>query len=68
MRTETCTGFLLMVALAQPALAQNRLPAAAEHYPLRPIRIVIPFTAGSNSDMLAAARITPVNCSSLRPT
>lgn len=38
-------GMLLMGVLVQPALPQS--------YPTKPIRMVIPFTAGSNSDMLA---------------
>lgn len=38
-------GMLVMGVLVQPALPQS--------YPTKPIRMVIPFTAGSNSDMLA---------------
>lgn len=43
----------MLVALLQPAAAQKRASPAAEDYPVRPIRMVIPFTPGSNSDMLA---------------
>ncbi len=53
MRTGTWMGFLLIAALAQPAFAQTRSADAGEPYPTKPIRMVIPFTAGSNSDMLA---------------
>jgi tripartite-type tricarboxylate transporter receptor subunit TctC len=45
-------GALLFVAAALAGAA----PAPknpAEHYPARPLRMVIPFTPGSNSDMLA---------------
>jgi tripartite-type tricarboxylate transporter receptor subunit TctC len=53
MRIAKSAGFLLMAVLAQPALAQKGSADAAGNFPLRPIRIVIPFTPGSNSDMLA---------------
>lgn len=51
MRVALGAGVLLMAAVAHSAPAQKT--AAAEGYPARPIRMVIPFTAGSNSDMLA---------------
>jgi len=51
MRVALGAGVLLMAALAHSAPAQKTV--AADGYPARPIRMVIPFTAGSNSDMLA---------------
>lgn len=51
MRVALGVGVLLMAAVAHSAPAQRT--AAGESYPARPIRMVIPFTAGSNSDMLA---------------
>jgi len=53
MRVALSTGLVLLIAVTQPALAQNRAPQAGGDYPVRPIRMVIPFTPGSNSDMLA---------------
>ena len=53
MRVARGLGLLLMAALAQPAPAQKRAPGSVDNYPVRPIRMVIPFTPGSNSDMLA---------------
>lgn len=38
------------LALAFPALAQNR---AAQAYPDRPVRIVVPYAAGGGNDLLA---------------
>lgn len=53
MRIAASMGVLLMAALAQPAPAQTRSAVPGEPYPTKPMRMVIPFTAGSNSDMLA---------------
>ena len=53
MRTGIWSVFLWMAALAQPAAAQTHLTASGQAYPTKPIRMVIPFTAGSQTDMLA---------------
>ncbi len=53
MRTGIGTFFLVMAALAQPAAAQTHTTGAGPAYPVKPMRMVIPFTAGSQSDMLA---------------
>jgi tripartite-type tricarboxylate transporter receptor subunit TctC len=51
MRVALGAGLSLMVALAHAAPAPKTV--AAETYPARPMRMGIPFTPGSNSDMLA---------------
>jgi tripartite-type tricarboxylate transporter receptor subunit TctC len=39
------------------------LPAAAQNYPVRPVRVIVPFTAGGNTDLTArsiGARLSEV--------
>jgi len=31
------------------------LPAASQNYPVRPVRVIVPFTAGGNTDLTARA-------------
>lgn len=57
MRTGIGMFFLVMAALVQPAAAQTHITGAGPAYPVKPMRMVIPFTAGSQSDMLAVPLI-----------
>src|ERR1700693_2013541 len=45
-------GLLLMTALAPHVLAQTGSTSSVQIYPTRPIRVVVPFTAGSVADIL----------------
>ena len=44
---------IVSAALAFAVLAGHVAPAAAEDYPARPLRIVVPYPAGGTSDILA---------------
>lgn len=59
MGKATWVGVVLGVVLASPVAAQTRAPDAAagagQGYPSRPIRILVPFSAGSASDFFARA-------------
>jgi tripartite-type tricarboxylate transporter receptor subunit TctC len=45
----------LLRRIAVFAIATASLPLFAQHYPARPIRVLIPFTAGSAADIIARA-------------
>ena len=49
------TGVALFVVSVPLASAQNRELGAGQAYPNRPIRVIIPFTGGSATDILARA-------------
>ena len=53
MRALTPSGAWLIALLVAPAAAQTRAPDAAPSYPNKPIRMIVPFTAGSATDFLA---------------
>src|SRR5262245_9984844 len=44
---------LLLSTLVAPAAAQTRSADSAQIYPTKPIRAIVPFTAGSATDFLA---------------
>ena len=48
-------GAVLAAAMISPAAAQTPAPGSGPAYPNRPIRIIIPFTGGSATDLLARA-------------
>ena len=53
MRKLMLGGTCFVAALAAPVAAQTRAPDAGQGYPVRPIRIIIPFTPGSATDFFA---------------
>ena len=42
-----------LLAFAGPALAQAASTGSGQAYPSRPVKIIVPFTAGSATDILA---------------
>src|SRR5262249_54871369 len=53
MRTEVRYRLLVLCLLCVASAARAQAPDAAVAYPNRPIRIIVPFSAGSGSDFLA---------------
>lgn len=45
-------GMLFVALLCTGALAQTTAPGAAPAYPVKPIRLVVPFPAGASSDVV----------------
>ena len=43
---------LLLALLCTGALAQTTTPGAAQAYPVKPIRLIVPFPAGASSDVV----------------
>ena len=52
MKTHLVAGFAVLLGIAAGARAAQA-PDPAQSYPARPIRIIVPFTAGSASDFFA---------------
>ena len=55
--------FLLLCAL----LSFGALSAAADDYPSRPIRLIVPFAAGGAVDTVARVLTNPLNVSLAKP-
>jgi tripartite-type tricarboxylate transporter receptor subunit TctC len=55
MGIPTWTGVALLALAAPSVAAQTGAPDAGQTYPSRPIRMIIPFTGGSATDILARA-------------
>ncbi len=53
--------FSRRIALIAAALAIAALPAAAQTYPNKPIRVIVPYAAGGSTDQLARAIQQPMS-------
>ncbi len=51
-RNAALAGALFVALLGSGALAQPAAPGAAQAYPVKPIRLVVPFPAGASSDVV----------------
>lgn len=51
-RNAVVVGLWLVTLLCTGALAQTTAPGAAKAYPVKPIRLVVPFPAGASSDVV----------------
>jgi tripartite-type tricarboxylate transporter receptor subunit TctC len=51
-RDAAVVGLLSAALLSTGALAQGTPPGAAQAYPVKPIRMVVPFPAGASSDVV----------------
>ena len=64
MRTSRRDILRLGAALALPALAR---PARADTWPNRPLRVVIPFSAGSTVDIIGRIVMDPLSAALRQP-
>ena len=51
-RNAAVATVLFLALLCTGALAQTAAPGAAQDYPVKPIRLVVPFPAGASSDVV----------------
>lgn len=51
-RNPAVVGLLFLTLLCTGALAQTAAPGSAQAYPVKPIRLVVPFPAGASSDVV----------------
>ena len=51
-RNAVAVGACLVTLLCTGALAQTTAPGAAKAYPVKPIRLIVPFPAGASSDLV----------------
>ena len=51
-RNAVAVGACLVTLLCTGAFAQTTAPGAAKAYPVKPIRLIVPFPAGASSDLV----------------
>jgi len=51
----TCTSVVLLLIASAPAFAQAPAAFSPERYPIKPVRLISPFSAGGGTDTVARA-------------